>query len=142
MAERVLLVDDEEEFLEVLAERMRSRGFHVTTATTAGEAIKLTLEKSFDAIVLDLMLPDKNGLEALKEMKNIKPELQVILLTGHATLKRGIDAMKFGAVDFLEKPADIKKLTEQIKKAGAKKMVLVEKKMEKKIQSILKSKGW
>lgn len=142
MTERILLVDDELEFLDVLAERLRARGYDVTTATTPEEAIKLTEKLNFDAIILDLMMPGMDGIETLQHMKNVRPESQVILLTGHASLDKGIEAMKYGALDFVEKPADLKKLTEKISKARANRMLIVEKQMEEKIQDILKNKGW
>jgi two-component system NtrC family sensor kinase len=75
-----------------------------------------------------------DGLEALKILKAKKPEIQVILLTGHATIEKGVEAMKLGAMDLMEKPADLKTLTEKIKKAQTKKMILVEKQTEEKIK--------
>ena len=83
-----------------------------------------------------------DGIQALTALKGKKPDLQVILLTGHATVQKGIEAMKLGAMDLLEKPADINELTEKIQKAKARKMILVEKKTEDKIRDILKSKSW
>ena len=142
MSEKVLLVDDEGEFLEALSQRMTSRGMEVTTTTSAREAIKKVEEGSFDAVILDLMMPEMDGLEVLQTLKQKKPDIQVILLTGHASVAKGIEAMKLGAMDFLEKPADIKELTEKIKKAQAKKMILVEKHNEEKIQKLLDEKGW
>lgn len=142
MSEKVLLVDDEGEFLEALSQRMTSRGMEVTTTTSAREAIKKVEEGSFDAVILDLMMPEMDGLEVLQTLKQKKPEIQVILLTGHGSVAKGIEAMKLGAMDFLEKPADIKELTEKIKKAQAKKMILVEKRNEEKIQKILVDRGW
>jgi DNA-binding NtrC family response regulator len=142
MSEKVLLVDDEGEFLEALSQRMTSRGMEVTTTTSAREAIKKVEEGSFDAVILDLMMPEMDGLEVLQTLKKKKPDIQVILLTGHASVAKGIEAMKLGAMDFLEKPADIKELTEKIKKAQAKKMILVEKHNEEKIQKILVDRGW
>ena len=142
MTEKVLIVDDEQDFLDALSERMRARDMEVTTSTSAAVALKKAEKESYDAIVLDLMMPEMDGLEALKQIKKNNPELQVILLTGHATVEKGIEAMKLGATDFLEKPADIKTLTEKIKNAHASKMILVEKQTEEKIKSILAVKGW
>jgi len=142
MAEKVLLIDDEMEFLEALSERMEIRGMDVTTAENASTAISAINSGDFDAIVLDLQMPDMNGIDMLKVIKKNNPDMQVILLTGQATLEAGIQAMKLGAMDFMEKPADIDALTDKIKKAQAKKMVIVEKKTEKKVNEILKSKGW
>ena len=142
MSEKVLLIDDEVEFLENLSERMRVRGMTVNTAETPEKAVSAIDEGDYDAIVLDLQMPGMNGIEMLKLIKKSHPDMQVILLTGQATLEAGIQAMKLGAMDFMEKPADINALTEKIKKAQAKKMVLVEKKTESKVKDILNSKGW
>ena len=140
--EKVLLVDDEKEFLEIMAERMEAREMDVTTTTSPQDALKKAQEENYDAIVLDLMMPEMDGIETLKELKKKDPDLQVILLTGHATVQKGVEAMKMGATDLLEKPADLKVLTEKIKKAHAKKMILVQKKSEEKIKHILAEKGW
>ncbi|MFO7557289.1 MAG: response regulator [Desulfobacterales bacterium] len=142
MSEKVLLVDDEENFINTLAERMRTRGMDVTTTTSPKEALKMIEKESFDAVVLDLLMPEMNGLETLNIMKAKNPDLQVILLTGHATVEKGIEAMKSGAMDLIEKPADLKTLTEKIHKAQAKKMILVEKRTEDKIKKIMSSKSW
>jgi DNA-binding NtrC family response regulator len=142
MKEKILLVDDEKEFLEIMAERMSARDMDVTTAASAMEAIKLIETHSYDAVVLDLMMPEMDGLDALKAMKDKRPELQIILLTGYATVEKGIEAMKLGAMDLVQKPADLQSLTEKIKKAQANKMIIVEKKAEEKIQNIITSKGW
>lgn len=142
MSEKILLVDDEKDFLETMSERMEARGMDVTTADSAKAALEQVEAGGYDAIVLDLMMPGMDGIETLKAIKAKKPELQVILLSGHATLEKGIEAMKLGALDFVEKPADINALTEKIKQAQAKKMVLVEKQMEAKLKDIISAKGW
>ncbi|MBW1722445.1 MAG: response regulator [Deltaproteobacteria bacterium] len=142
MPEKVLLVDDEEDFLDTLAERMRDRDMDVETTTSAEEALKRADEESFDAVVLDLMMPGMDGLEVLKALKKRNPDIQVILLTGYASLDKGIEAMKLGAMDFIEKPADLKILTEKIKEAHAQKMMLVEKKIEEKMKKIIQGKAW
>lgn len=142
MPEKVLLVDDEKDFVEALAGRMENRGMNVTSTTSAKDAINRVKGETFDAIVLDLQMPEMDGLEALAEIKKIKPELQIILLTGHATVEKGIAAMKLGAMDLIEKPADLHVIAEKIKKAQAKKMILVEKKAEEKMKRIIMTKGW
>ena len=142
MTEKILLVDDEKDFLSIMSERMKNRGMDVSTAASAKEAIQMAAAESFDAIILDLQMPEMDGLEALKVLKAQKPELQVILLTGHATIERGVEAMKLGAMDLMEKPADLKTLADKIKKAQGKKMILVEKKSEEKIRHIIGGKGW
>ena len=142
MSEKVLIIDDEQEFTEALAERMTNRGMDVSTSSSAIEGLQSVEEKSFDVVVLDLQMPEMDGIETLKILKKKNPELQVILLTGHATVEKGIEAMKLGAMDLLEKPADLTTLTEKIKKAQAKRIILVEKKTEKRIKEIMETRGW
>ncbi|MBI5846139.1 MAG: response regulator [Deltaproteobacteria bacterium] len=142
MAEKVLLVDDEADFLEVLSERMEQRGMNVSTTTSAKDALKKVEDESFDAVVLDLMMPEMDGIEALQALLKKKPDLQVILLTGQASLDKGIKAMKLGALDFLEKPVDIQTLQAKIKEAQSNKMVLVEKQTSERIKKILTEKAW
>jgi len=142
MGEKVLLVDDEKDFIEALGERMENRGMNVSTTTSAKDAIKRVKKESYDAIVLDLQMPEMDGMEALKAIKKINPDMQVILLTGHATVEKGIEAMKLGAMDLIEKPTDIETIAEKIKKAQANKIILVEKKTEEKVRKIISTKGW
>jgi DNA-binding NtrC family response regulator len=134
MSEKVLLVDDEEDFLDAVAERMRARGIEVSTTTSARDALEMIEEKSYDAIVMDLMMPELEGTEALKAIKNRNGELQVILLTGYVTPEQVHQAMKFGAMDIIEKPPDLDVLIEKIKKAHEKKEgILAEKQAEEEI---------
>jgi len=140
--EKVLLVDDELEFIQVLSERMESRGVDVDTAAGGHEALEKARGKSYDAIILDLSMPELDGIDTLKYLLEDNPDLQVILLTGYATLEKGIEAIKLGAMDFLEKPAAIQKLMEKIQEAKANKMLLVEKRAEEKIKDILETKWW
>jgi DNA-binding NtrC family response regulator len=121
MHEKVLLVDDEADFLEAMAARMLVRGLEVTTATSTIDALGMVESGHFDVIVMDLMMPEMAGLEALKALKDLKPELQIILLTGYATREIETAALKLGAVDLIEKPADIERLLEKIKEAQSKK---------------------
>lgn len=139
---RVLLVDDEVEFTEALSERLESRGLKVDSANSGEEALKKIGEVSYDAIFLDLAMPGMDGIETLKNLLSENPDLQVILLTGHATIDKSVEAVKLGARDFLEKPADIDKLLAKIKKAESEKMLIVQKRSQEEIQKILKSKGW
>ncbi len=141
MGERIMLVDDETEFLEVMTERLTSRGIDVATSTSAEKAIDRLGREAFDAVILDLQMPGMDGLEALKHMKEKRPELQVILLTGHATVEKGVEAIKLGAMDLIEKPADLESLKEKIKKAKEKKMLIVEKENQSKIMDALKRYG-
>jgi len=123
MAANVLLIDDETDFLEVMAERMTARDMRVSTASSAKDGLALAENGDFDVVVLDLAMPEMDGVEALRRLKEKKPELEVILLTGHASVKQGIEAMKLGALDLLEKPADMNALTAKIEAIQAKKMM-------------------
>ena len=139
---KVLLVDDEPHFVKLLAERLEGRGVNVETAGGGPEAIDKVKGEPYDAIILDLLMPDMDGLETLKQLREINPDLQVILLTGHGTIDKGVEAMKLGAMDFVEKPADFKELLEKIKKAKDTRMLLVEKRHEERIKELMKSKSW
>ncbi len=140
--EKVLLVDDEQDFLKALSERMQTKGLQITSANSGEEAIKAVGDEFFDAVILDMKMPGLDGIETLKKIKEINPDVQVILLTGHATVDKGIEAMKLGAMDFLEKPAEINSLMEKIKTAKTNKMLILEKKTEEEIKSILNEKAW
>ena len=142
MSVKILLVDDEKAFTEVLSERMEARGFSVEIADSGPVAIKKVKEKSYDAIILDLAMPEMDGIDVLKILLNENPDLQIIFLTGHATLEKGIEAVKLGAVDFMEKPVDIDTLLEKVNEAKSKRDLLSEKASENNIKDILKKKGW
>ena len=142
MSEKVLLVDDEKEFLEIMSERMKDRDMEVTTATSAQQALEIIEKESFDAIILDFQMPGMDGMDALKAIKAKKPEAQIILLTGYATVEKSVEAMKIGATDFVEKPADMEVLAEKIKNAKAEKMLIVEKQTEDKVKNIIKKYGF
>lgn len=138
----VLLVDDEEQFLKVLSQRLEGRGIKVDTSTSGEDALKRVEGKDFDAIILDLAMPGMSGLETLKRIRSENPDVQIIMLTGHSSVEKGVEAIKAGAVDFLEKPADLNKIMEKISEAKRKRIVLVEKKHEAHVKEILQSKGW
>jgi DNA-binding NtrC family response regulator len=142
MVDKVLLIDDEKDFLDALAERMRTRDVDVTKSTSAKDALKKVETESYDAVVLDLMMPEMDGLEALKILMAKDPKLQVILLTGHATVQKGVEAMKLGAMELLEKPTNFDTLMDKIKQARARRMVLVSQESEEHIKKILSDKGW
>jgi DNA-binding NtrC family response regulator len=142
MTEKVLIVDDDKAFLAILSERMQNRGMEVSTAESAAEALKMLEKESFDAVLLDLMMPEMGGIEALQVMRKKQPEVQVIFVTGHPSVSKGVEAMKLGAMDFISKPVDMSDLTEKIKEAKASRMILVEKQSQEKIKKILTDKGW
>ena len=106
MSEKVLIVDDEVDFLELMEERLVARGIEVSTSSSAEDALKRIEMDLFDAVILDLQMPGMNGMEALKRIKEQRPEIQVILLTGHGTIETAVLGMKLGAYDYMLKPAD------------------------------------
>lgn len=141
MTEKVLIVDDEKEFLAVMSERLESRGMDVSTSASAEDALEKIGGEPFDAVLLDLQMPGMDGLEALKRMKRKRPELQVILLTGHSTVQKGVEAIKLGAADVVEKPADLEALGEKIRKAKQRKMLIVEKAEKQRVIDALRRYG-
>lgn len=114
MAKKVLLVDDEIDFVEALAERLRGRGLVIEIAHEGRDALERVAAGSFDAVILDLAMPGMDGIETLAGLLSESPDLRVILLTGHATIKAAMAATQLGAVEVLEKPVDIATLMEKI----------------------------
>ena len=111
---RILLVDDEKEYVETLAERLRTRGFHVTEAFSGSEAVEKLKGYNFDVTVLDVKMPGMSGIETLDEIKKLKPLTEVLMLTGHGTIETAIEGMKKGAYDYLLKPCKMDLLLEKI----------------------------
>jgi DNA-binding NtrC family response regulator len=139
---KILLVDDEEDFIENLSQRLEMRGLKVTAANRGEEAVDLADEQEFDAIILDLAMPGMGGLEALRRIREKNPEAEIIMLTGHGSIKSSIEAMKLGAEDFLEKPVDMKQLLKKISEAREKRIMILQNRSQAEIEEILKSKSW
>jgi DNA-binding NtrC family response regulator len=142
LAANVLLIDDEEQFLKVLGERLETRGLQVNTVTSGEDALTLIDDKNYDAIVLDLAMPGIDGIETLKLLKEKNPDLEIIMLTGHATVQKGVEAMKLGADDFLEKPVELSVLLERISEAKNKRILILEKKSQEALKKIISTKAW
>lgn len=113
----VLLVDDEDEFVQSLAERMKIRDLESGVALNGDQALKIVEEEIPDVMVLDLKMPGIDGLEVLRRVKTIYPQVQVIMLTGHGSAKDEQEALRLGAFEYFEKPTEMDKLVETIKKA-------------------------
>ena len=127
MSAKVLLVDDEKDFLDIMAERMEARGMDVSTATSAEDALEMVRTESYDAVIMDLMMPEMDGFKALKLFKETRPEVPIILLTANVPEEKCIEAIKLGAMDVIEKPADLNLLTQKIEEAKALKIKKTEK---------------
>ena len=122
MPAKVLIVNDEKDFLDIMVERMSARGMEVSTAISAENALKMVLKESYDAVIMDLMMPEMDGFKALKLFKETRPDLPIILLTANVPEEKCMEAIKLGAMDVIEKPADLNLLTQKIKEANARKL--------------------
>ncbi len=114
---RLLLVDDEKAYVNVLSNRLSKRNINVTKAFSGLKGIQLLREKKFDVAVLDLKMEDMDGIEVLKIFKMMAPRLSVIMLTGHGSERAAKEGIALGAFDYLTKPCELDELIEKIKKA-------------------------
>ena len=118
----VLVVDDEEDFVETMVNRLKKRKIDTSGALSGEEALELMEKKQFDVIILDIKMPGgMDGIEALREMKKRQPLSEIILLTGHASVETSIEGMKLGAFDYLLKPITLEDLLPMLAKAFEKK---------------------
>jgi len=114
---KLLLVDDEEGYVNVLSNRLGKRNMMVTKSFSGSEALQTLRNHDFDVAVLDLKMEDMDGIEVLKIFKKIVPKMPVIMLTGHGSEQAAKEAIEFGAFDYLTKPCELNELVEKIKKA-------------------------
>jgi two-component system, OmpR family, response regulator len=140
--DRVLLVDDEEAFVDALGKRLNGRGLKVETSNSGEDAIAKAERQAFDVIVLDLAMPGMDGIETLKRLQKIDPDVQIILLTGHGSIEKAVEATKLGAIDFLQKPASLSDLLELIHKAAEKRALLMEKRASERAADVISKRGW
>ncbi len=134
---KLLLVDDEKPFLDTITKRLEKREMSVA-AVYGGKAALAELEKNkaFEVVVLDVKMPEMDGIQTLIEIKKSFPLVEVIMLTGHATIETAIDGMKLGAFDYLMKPCDIDVLVSKVNDAASKKRIHEEKITEARIREI------
>ncbi len=118
---KVLLVDDEKDFIEMLSLRLKEVGERITVAYSGQEGLD-TLEKAdIDVVILDIKMPGMDGIETLREIKKKYPLVEVIMLTGHGSTETAVEGMKLGAFDYLMKPADFNDLTAKLEGARKRK---------------------
>lgn len=118
----VLLVDDETGFVETMAKRLTKRNLNVAKASSGDEALQyLSGNENVEVVILDVKMPGIDGIETLKEMKRRHPLIEVIMLTGHATVESAIEGMKWGAHDYLMKPCEMEVLMAKVDEAAAQK---------------------
>jgi DNA-binding NtrC family response regulator len=120
---RLLLVDDEEDFRTTLANRLRKRKLEVVDVEDGYKAVETVKSRPIDVAVVDVKMSGIDGLETLRQIKQINPLIEVIMLTGHASVESGIEGMKLGAFDYLMKPCDINELILKIEDAYQRKLV-------------------
>ena len=139
---KVLLVDDEKEFVETLSERMEARGLKVARAYSGDECLEQIPDEKPDVVILDVLMPGKDGIETLREIKQKYPLIEVMMLTGHGTIETAIDGLKLGAYDYLMKPTETADLVAKILRAYARKSEQEERIRRAEIDKIVAAKGW
>lgn len=124
---KVLIVDDEKDFLETTIRRINKRGLSCEGVESGFEAIEKIKTGNFDVVLLDVKMPDMDGVKTLGLIKSVKPMMEVVMLTGHASVESGIEGMKLGAFDYLIKPIELDPLLEKLNDAYEKKVIQEEK---------------
>ena len=138
----IMLVDDEVPFVETMVKRLEKRNLTVLTAFTGNEALEsLGKHRNTDVVILDVKMPGMDGIETLKEIKKAFPLIEVVMLTGHATVESAIEGMKLGAYDYLMKPCDMDQLVTKVGEAAKKKRDHEEKIREARVKEALSLHG-
>lgn len=134
---KLLLVDDEKPYVDTMIKRLSKRGLEMMAAYNGREALdKLDQEGTIDVVILDIKMPKMDGMETLLHIKSRHPLVEVIMLTGHATVESGIEGMKMGAFDYLMKPCDTNELVAKVDEAAARKRKQEEKIMAARVKTI------
>ena len=113
----ILLVDDDERLRTAAGKVLAAGGYRVVSAATGREALEKLKEVAVALVVSDLRLPDLDGIELLKQSRELRPEVEVVMITGHASIETAVEAMRLGAYDFTEKPLDSSALLKTVAKA-------------------------
>jgi len=120
---RVLVVDDEVDFLETIVKRLQDRNLDVSGVESGEAALKFLDGQEVDVVVLDVRMPGLDGIDTLKEIKKGKPLIEVIMLTGHASVESGIQGMQLGAFDYVMKPVPLDELLDKMRQAYERKLL-------------------
>jgi DNA-binding NtrC family response regulator len=133
----VLFVDDEVPFVEAMSRRLKKRDISIVTSFSGLEALDvLEKDRNVEVVILDVKMPGMDGIETLGEIRKRFPLVEVVMLTGHATVETGIEGMKLGAFDYLMKPCDMDVLLDKLKGAVARKRKHEEKIIEARMKEI------
>ena len=119
---KVLIVDDEERFRTTMAKLLTVNGLEVTAVGSGKDALEELKAKPYDVITLDIRMPGMSGLEALAEIKKVNPGIEVIILTGHASVDTAVEIMKLGGYEYLLKPTSTEELMNKIDSAYERKL--------------------
>lgn len=138
---KVLIVDDEKDFVEIFALRLQEAGEKIFTAYSGKECLEKLASENIDVIILDIKMPDMDGIETLKKIKALYPLVEVIMLTGHATAETAVIGMKMGAFDYIMKPADFNAIQTMVKDARIKKDEHEEKIRQMEVKLLLRKGG-
>ncbi len=116
MQYEILLVDDEHFILDTIGPALEEKGYRVTSVDNGKAAIELVAKRNFDLVITDLVMDEPDGMEVLRNTKELSPEVMVIILTGYGDMESAIDAFKIGADDYLEKPCDFQEIYFRVSK--------------------------
>jgi len=123
----VLVIDDEREFRDITVKSLQRHGLKVQGADCGEKGLEILRDSPTDVVLLDVKMPGIDGIETLRRIRSLKPLVEVVLLTGHASVDSGIEGMKLGAFDYLMKPIELEPLLEKITDAYDKKRLHQEK---------------
>ena len=122
MTPKILLVDDEARFRTTLSKLLAAQGLEVTALGTGREALAELRQNAYDVMVLDVRMPDMDGIATLTEIKKIAPQIEVIILSGHASMDAAVEIMRLGGYDYLLKPCPVEDLLAKIESAYERKI--------------------
>lgn len=123
----VLIVDDEQDFREVIVKKLEKRNLQCDSAPDGKTALEMIKRNNYDVVLLDVKMPEMDGIETLREIKKVAPMVEVVMLTGHASVESGINGIKYGAFDYLMKPMELDILVAKLDAAYDRKRIQQEK---------------